>query len=116
MKYELGSKSSVPGCCAPVSCRDSEEKMYYPSLYLSGGEKIELPDEGTAVITFKKVSSGMDQRDGEEPHYRCELEIHSIEPKGGTKKDDEPLGVNVGNMLKEAMRKKMKKGEYEEGE
>lgn len=113
MKYELGSKSSGPGCCAPVSCCDSDEKMYYPSLYINSNEKIDLPDEGTAVITFRKIDSGANTRDEENPQYRCELEVHSIEPKGGAKKDDEPMGVNVGNMLKEAMRKKLKKGEYE---
>jgi hypothetical protein len=113
MKIELGSKSPSPGC-APVSCCDSGEKMHYPSLYLSGSQKLDLPDEGTALISFKKVSSGMDQRDDEEPHYRCELEVHSIEVKGGKPKDDEPMGINVGNVLKEAMRRKMKKGEYEE--
>lgn len=115
MKIDLGQKS--PSCgCAPTPCCDSGEKTYYPSLYLSGGQKLDLPDEGTAVITFKKVSSGMDEREGQEPHYRCELEVRSIEVRGGAAKDDEPMGVSVGNSIKEAMRKKMKKGEYEEGE
>jgi hypothetical protein len=114
MKIDLGQKS--PSCgCAPSPCCDSGEKTYYPSLYLSGGQKIDLPDEGTAVITFKKVSSGMDERDGQEPHYRCELEVRSIEVKDA-KKDDTPMGVSVGTALKEAMRKKLKKGEYEEEE
>lgn len=116
MKIDLGSKSPSPGC-APVSCcNESGERTHYPSLYLSGSKKLDLPDEGTAVITFKKVSSGMDERDGQEPHYRCELEVQSIEVKGGSSKDDAPMGVSVGAALKEAMRKKMKKGEYEDGE
>lgn len=113
MKYELGNKESGPGCCAPSPCcKEDEEKVYYPSLYISGSRKLDLPDEGTAVITFRKVSSGEDSRDGK-THYRCELEVHSIEPKGVKKEDGM---VNVGEVLKDGMRKKLKKGEYEEGE
>lgn len=113
MKIDLGKESLSAGCCSAPSPCDSGKKIYYPSLYLSGTSKMDLPDEGEALISFKKVSSGMDERDGEEPHYRCELEVRSIEPKGG-KRDEEPMGTNVGKALKEAMRKKLGKGGYEE--
>lgn len=115
MKYDLGKESMSAGCCsAPAPCCDTGKKIYYPSLYLSGTEKIDLPEEGEAVITFRKVSSGEERRDDEEPQYRCELEIRSIEPKGGSKKEEGM--TSVGSALKDAMRKKMKKGEYEEEE
>jgi len=117
MKYELGNKSSGPGCCAP-SCEEGKEKIYYPSLYISGDEKIELPDEGTAVITFRKIDSGENTRDPEDPQYRCELEVHSIETKGGSSdKGDDSLRVSVGNAFKEAIRRKVKEkmgDDYEE--
>jgi hypothetical protein len=106
MKIDLGTKSSGPGCCAPSPCCEGEEKTYYPSLYLSGDKKISLPDSGSAVITFRKVSSGEDQREGQDAHYRCELEIHSIEVKSADRKDDGL--VDVGSALKDAMRRKMK--------
>lgn len=112
MKIELGSKSSGPGCCASPCC-DSNEKTYYPSLYINGDKKVDLPDEGEAVITFRKVDSGEDTRDPENPRYRCELEVRSIEPRAA-KKDDDSIGTSVGNVLKEAMRKKLKRPGYEE--
>lgn|SRR5574343_1046392 len=114
MKYDLGKESMSAGCCSAPALCDSGKKVYYPSLYLSGTDKIDLPDEGEAIITFRKVASGEDRREDEEPQYRCELEIRSIEPKGGMKKDDGM--ASVGDALKSAMRKKMKKGEYEEEE
>ncbi len=40
-----------------------------------------------------------------------EIEVQSIEVKGGAKSEDM---VSMASALKEAMRKKMKKGEYEE--
>lgn len=106
MKYDLGSKSSGPGCCAPSSCCEDDEKMYYPSLYINGDKKMSIPDEGVATIRFKKVSSGEDHRENEEPKYRCELEVHSIEVTESLKKEDGM--VSVGDSLREAMKKKMK--------
>lgn len=113
MKHDLGQKSPSCGCAPSPCCGSDGEKTYYPSLYINSSEKIDLPDEGTAVITFRKIDSGANTRDEENPQYRCELEVRSIEPKGGAKKDDEPMGVSVGNALKEAMRKKLGKGSYD---
>lgn len=113
MKYDLGQKDDFPGCCAPVGCSsDDKDKIRYPSLYFTGDTKMDIPDEGVATITFRKIDSGENTRDPDDPKYRCEIEVHSIEVKGGGKRDG--LEVNVGSMLKDAMRKKMKKGEYEE--
>jgi hypothetical protein len=110
MKYDLGNKSQIAGCCsAPSECND--EKTYYPSLYISGDKKLGFPDEGTATITFRKVSSGEDQRDGEEPHYRCELEVHSIEVTEAKVKEDGM--VSVGTAMREAMKKKIKEKQEE---
>lgn len=117
MKIDLGSKTSGPGCCASPCCGPDKEKTYYPSLYINGDKKISLPDEGEAVIVFRKVDSGEDTRDPENPRYRCELEVRSIEPRASkNREDDEPMGVSVGNALKEAMRKKMKRPGYEDEE
>ncbi len=107
MKYELGSKSSGPGCCMS-SCEEDEEKMYYPSLYISGDKKIERPEEGTAIITFRKIDSGENTRDPEDPQYRCELEVHSIEVKDGSNQKDGSLTVSMEDMFKNAIRKKVR--------
>lgn len=114
MKYDLGQESPSSGC-APMPCDDGDNKVYYPSLYFSGDTKMDIPDEGTALITFRKIDSGENTRDPEDPKYRCEIEVQSIDVKS-SKAADEPMGVNVGKALKDAMRKKMGKGEYATGE
>ncbi len=77
---------------------------------------MDIPDEGTALITFRKIDSGENTRDPEDPKYRCEIEVQSIEVKSSKPIDEQPMGVNVGAVLKDAMRKKMGKGEYAGGE
>jgi hypothetical protein len=111
MKYDLGQKNEDPGCCTAPMSEGSEGKVHYPSLYFTGDKKMDIPDEGTAVITFRKIDSGENTRDPDDPKYRCEIEVQSIEVKGGSKSEDM---VSMASALKEAMRKKMKKGEYEE--
>lgn len=87
-----------------MSSEKDEEKTYYPSLYFTGDSKMDIPDEGTAVITFRKVDSGENTRDPEDPKYRCEIEVHSIEVKGGKK--DDGLKTSLGDKIKQAMDKK----------
>lgn len=90
----------------------SDDKIHYPSLYFTHDEPVDLPDEGTAVITFRKVESSENTRDPDDPKYRCEIEVHSIDIKGGGEKGM----ASMASALKDAMRKKMRKGEYEEEE
>lgn len=104
MKYDLGQKQPN-GPCSPAGDDDEgEEKVYYPSLYFSGDEKMDIPDEGTAVITFRKIDSGENTRDPDDPKYRCEIEVKSIEVKGG-KKGDAPLTTSLGDVMKKALSK-----------
>lgn len=110
MKIDLGQKYESPGCCAPSEA--SDDKMHYPSLYFTHDKPVEFPDEGEAVITFRKVESSENTRDPDDPKYRCELEVKSIEIKGDGRKGM----VSMGDALKAAMRKKLKQGEYEEEE
>lgn len=109
MKIDLGQKQDSTGCCAPMA-EKSDDKMHYPSLYFTHDEPVNLPAEGTAVITFRKIESSENTRDPDDPKYRCEIEVRSIEVKGGE------VGMNVGSAIKDALRKKMKKGEYGEEE
>lgn len=112
MKIDLGQKYDKGMCCSPSSTGDG--KMSYPSLYFTHDKPVDLPDEGTAVITFRKVEAAEMQRNPDEPKkYRCEIEVHSIEPKGGKKKDDVDVGASFRKNLD---RKMMKADEYEEGE
>lgn len=110
MKIELGQKyDNSP--CAPMESK-GDDKMHYPSLYFTHDAPVELPEDGTAVITFRKIESSENTRDPDDPKYRCEIEVHSIEVKGGGEKGM----VSVADALKGAMRKKLKKGEYGEEE
>ncbi len=104
MKYELGQKNEGPGCCAPMASESGEGKMHYPSLYFTGDSKMDIPEEGTAVITFRKVDSGENTRDPDDPKYRCEIEVHSIAVKEAKKEDG--LKVSLGDKIKAAMEKK----------
>lgn len=111
MKIDLGQKSNNSVPCSPMESA-GEDKVHYPSLYFTHDKPVEFPDEGTAIITFRKIESSENTRDPDDPKYRCEIEVRSIDVKDGEKGM-----VNVGDALKQAMRKKMKKGEYsDEGE
>lgn len=112
MKIDLGQKNDIGAPCAPS---ESKEKVHYPSLYFTHDKPVELPEEGTAVITFRKIESSENTRDPDDPKYRCELEVHSIEIQGGKKKEERM--VSVGDAFKKAVRSKMKeKAGYEEEE
>lgn len=107
MKIELGQKyNSGDPCCAPG---ESKDKTHYPSLYFTHDEPVDVPEEGTAVIKFRKIESSENTRDPDDPKYRCEIEVHSIDFKGGGKES-----VSPGESLKSALRKSMKIGQYED--
>lgn len=109
MKIELGQKYDS-ACCAPTGANETKDKVSYPSLYFTHDKPVELPDEGTAVITFRKIESSENVRDPEDPKYRCEIEVRSIEVKGGKKSG----GEDMGSVFKKNLDRKMMKGEYEE--
>lgn len=105
MKIELGQKND-PAMCAPMS-KEEGDKLHYPSLYFTHDKPVEVPKEGTAVITFRRVETSENDRDPDDPKYRCEIEVRDIEFKGG-----KPSG-DLSSKLKEGLRKKLKVGEYE---
>lgn len=118
MKYDLGQESPS-GCCAPSPCCESDKpKVYYPSLYFNGDSKMDIPDEGTALITFRKIDSGENTRDPDDPQYRCEIEVHSIEVKSDKAPKAKGDGmVSMADAFKQGLDKKMKaKMEYGEDE
>lgn len=65
----------------PVDLSEPPEESY-PSLYLSDIEGIEsLPEEGEAVIRYKRRSITETEREGKES-CSVELEIQAIKPSG----------------------------------
>jgi hypothetical protein len=67
-------------------------EMHYPSLYFDSKEELKnLPDEGTAIIKFKKrmQKETTTKVDGKETKKYCvELEIHGIKPSGKGKSEE----------------------------
>lgn len=83
-------------------------KLHYPTLYFTCGEEIKLPDQGSAMIKFRKVECSENTRDPESPKYRYELEVHGIEVKAGKVEEDAEAPIDA---LKKGMRKALKKEE-----
>lgn len=74
----LGIKPSEP---AEPS---KEPRVYYPTLHITGEADTKIPEEGTAVIKFKKGDSGRRTRDGKTEYY-CDIEVLGIKPLGDSK-------------------------------
>lgn len=72
--YDLGSKPEAIGAKP-----DKAPSVYYPHLSITSKEEMDLPDEGEAMIRFKKVEDSKNTKRGE---YRCDLEITGIKPMG----------------------------------
>jgi hypothetical protein len=114
MKIDTGYKMPSSPCCEPAKPEASEEKTFYPSLYLRSEDKIALPEgkfrfvcEGKVISRTESTSSKGDEGPKESCSY--DIEIYSIEPGKGSK--DEGM-VSLGDELKKAMRKKMGREEY----
>lgn len=88
--------------------------MSYPSLYFTCDKDYEIPDEGTATIKFRKVEDSENTRDPEDPKYRYELEVHSIEVEGMKEGGDDEADVKsaIKNGIKKMMKKKSGDEEY----
>jgi len=113
MKIDLAQKIDMT--CPSPGGSSSDAKMSYPSLYFTHDEPVDLPDEGTAVIKFRKVESSENTRDPDDPKYRCEIEVHSIDVAESRKKEDGM--VSVSDAFRKAAMKKMKskmEDDYEE--
>lgn len=101
MKIDLKAK---PGD-EPKPCESPKE--YYPCFYVSNNPKFHnIPKEGTAIITYKKVSETDSNRGGKET-YSCDIEVRSFEPTGKapakkTKSAEESVDENMNAAEEEA--------------
>lgn len=100
MKIDLKVKpetEKMPEVCDPMN------KPYYPCVYISNNPKIsEIPEEGTAIITYKKVSETESNRNGKHS-YSCDIEIMTFEPTGKAKsKPQKPVEQSVDENMNEA--------------
>lgn len=85
LNFDLGQTSDGP-CCAMTS---SAKETYYPSFHHSGDEKLDVPDEGTMLVRYKKVSSSQSE-DKRGEHYSCCIEVQEIISVSGDAKKNAP--------------------------
>lgn len=106
---DLGEKMK-PMTAIDIESESEPVSIHYPSLYFSNAKELmDFPNEGTAVIHFKKVMERKETviRNGEEKKCYCvELEIHGIKSNGKSKmesmeeEEDDEDAIEKG--LKEA--------------
>ena len=91
--------------------------MSYPTLHIEGGESLDLPKSGTAVIRFRVVSETEETR-GDKEHYRCDLEVLSIDKikEDTSDNSDNPRSYakDTEDALDKLARRKMDSEEEEE--
>jgi hypothetical protein len=77
------SRSS--GQCEPSDCPPNK---YYPSFHYDGPKELDLPEEGTMTVKFKRTGRSESERDGK-VNYSCSIDVLSIESVEG-EEDDAP--------------------------
>lgn len=76
-----------------VAAESSEQKVYYPSFYLSDRSDIELP-EGEFTFTGKaKVVSKTETTRGGKKKCSYDIELHSIQPQASKKAKSSAEGL-----------------------
>lgn len=108
---DLGKKHSAEEAEPAVK---SNDRTYYPSLYINSDFTLDLPESGEAVIRFKRVSETKTTSTGRgssRPSYSCELEVQGIKVTGGAK----PKAKEEGGLSKALDEVVAKKSSDEEG-
>jgi hypothetical protein len=85
---ELPSYGCEP-CC--VSSDSQTPRKYYPNFHYEGENDIDLPEEGTMTIKFKRTSREERDRDGKK-RYSYSVDVLGIDKVDGAKAevDDKP--------------------------
>lgn len=58
----------------------TKDRVYYPSTYITSEKPIKLPEEGEAVIRFRKKSSSENTDEDGKTSYSCSIDILGIKP------------------------------------
>jgi hypothetical protein len=91
-KLDLGEQTSWPSLGCEVSA--SKPRKYYPTLYVSGQQEIDIPLKGTATIEYRVRSKTKRQDDAGKFTESADIEVLSIDagddkaavkPKAGEK-------------------------------
>lgn len=93
---KLGRKG---GPCCPEPMKSDSEEMHYPSFYVDGDKKLDLPEEGTMTVKFRKTSeSNSKGRDGKE-HYSCSIDVMEVSNVKGTKASEDKNEESASDAL-----------------
>jgi phage replication-related protein YjqB (UPF0714/DUF867 family) len=102
---DLGEEVPAIGM-TEIEIEAPKSEYHYPSLYFDNAKELsKLPEEGTAVIHFKKVMEKKEvvMRDGEEKKRHCvELQICGIKSDSVTDSEEYDDDDEIENGLKEA--------------
>jgi len=117
VKIDLGKEvDDYPSPCEmasknPKNPKNGKKRTVYPCLYLSGVEGLEdVPKEGHAIITFKRISMTVRDRNGEQDNS-VELEIEDIHFQSKTKEDE---NEDIAEGMKRLMEEQEEESEEEE--
>lgn len=70
-----------------MATKSSDEK-YYPSFHYEGDKELDVPEEGTMTIRFKRTGRSESEHD-DKVRYSCSIDVLSIESVEG-ESDDSP--------------------------
>ncbi len=87
-------------------------EAYYPHLSIRSPKEMALPEEGEAVIKFRKGDSGTRKRDGKTEYY-CDIEVLGIKPSG-SKMPEPKRSPAFGESLDRAVAKREEASDYDE--
>jgi hypothetical protein len=72
-----------------MATKSSDEK-YYPSFHYEGDKELDVPEEGTMTIRFKRTGRSESEHD-DKVRYSCSIDVLSIESvEGQNDEDDSP--------------------------
>jgi len=107
VSIDLGKSPNVDSPITPSSDKGEKNKKYYPTLYISDVDGIDkLPEEGCALIKFKRNSVTVRKGSDGKSTASADLEIQSIcLPSDGADSSDDDDDEDTGNLI-DSMAKK----------
>jgi hypothetical protein len=92
--------------------KEKSDEMFYPSLSIRGKNEIYFPEEGEAIIKYKKCASGSSEYRGRDPEYYCDLEVIAIKPMGSS--SSIPPKLKNAPDFEESLKKAASKGKEDD--
>jgi hypothetical protein len=105
----VSSKEQFGGESLGVISQKGSDEKHYPSFQYSGPEELDLPDEGSMEICFRKISETSRTRPDGKHWYECTIEVKCFGDVEGEEdegdEDDETPGTDAEKALDTIARK-----------